>query len=38
MSLSEEEIRDVEASWKEIEDGKAKKFTDVEELIKELKT
>lgn len=35
-SLSSEEIKDITVSWKEIEDGKAKRFTTVKELLEDL--
>lgn len=38
MPLTATEIFDVEASWEEIKKGKAKKFTCVNELLKELKS
>jgi len=31
------EINDVEASWKQIEEGQAKKFTSIEDFLAELK-
>jgi len=36
--LTVEEILDVETSWKEIEQGKAKKFACVDDFLKELKS
>lgn len=36
--LSSAEIEDVEASWTEIEEGKAKKFRSVDDLLAELRT
>ena len=36
--LTHAEIADVEASWKEIEEGRAKKFKSVDEFLEELKT
>jgi len=35
--LTSTEIIDVEESWKQIDDGKAKKFRSVEEFLEELK-
>lgn len=32
------EIFDVETSWKEIKTGKCKRYTNIEELLKDLKT
>jgi len=37
MSLSEEEIADIEVSLREIEEGKSKRFTNVKDLLRELK-
>lgn len=37
MSLTPEEVFDVEMSWEEIRKGQAKKFTNVDELLEELK-
>jgi len=36
--LTEVEIFDVEASWEEIQKGQVKKFTNVDELLKDLKS
>ena len=36
--LTSTEICDVEASWKEIEKGQAKKFRSVDEFLEELKS
>jgi len=36
--LTPEEIADVEEAWAEIERGEAKTFTNVEDLLKELKS
>ena len=38
MHLTSTEVFDVEMSWEEIRKGKAKKFTNVDELLKELKS
>lgn len=38
MSLSTQEIIDVNVAWREIKDGKVKRFTNVKALLKELKT
>lgn len=37
-SLSPAEIEDVEVSWREIEEGRAKKFRSVNEFLEDLKT
>lgn len=36
--LTDTEILDVEISWEEIQKGQAKKFTNVDEFLKELKS
>ena len=36
--LTVEEICDVETSWEEIEQGQAKKFTNVDDFLRELKS
>jgi hypothetical protein len=36
--LEKEEILDVEVGWEEIHKGQAKKFTNVDELLEELKS
>jgi hypothetical protein len=36
--LTDLEIFDVETSWEEIRKGQAKRFTDIDEFLKELKS
>ena len=36
--LTDTEILDVEISWEEIQKGQAKKFTNVDDFLKELKS
>jgi hypothetical protein len=36
--LTDLEIFDVETSWEEIKKGQAKRFTNIDELLKELKS
>jgi len=36
--LTNTEILDVETSWEEIQKGQAKKFTNIDEFLKELKS